>query len=165
MTAAASVCKLRHLVAMHMHLHSHFGIHLKPRNMQLWSKLQQMCVGVSLILTTHMATPVNACSIVLQASLLLAFLICWQKASGWLLPTSSLLWSSCPPLSRCQTWACKQVIGAFTRLDHWLPLLVDSVAAPQASLVTRVNALVLLAAMLFAAGTMPVTLLCLIYCA
>ena len=46
-----------------------------------------------------------------------------------------------------------QVIGAFVNLGHWLPLVVDSVAAPQASFTTRVNTLVILAAMLYAAGT------------
>ncbi|DBA86358.1 TPA: hypothetical protein ACH3X2_005589 [Trebouxia sp. C0005] len=45
-----------------------------------------------------------------------------------------------------------QVLGAFVKLGHWLPLMVDSVAAPQASLPTRVNALVVLSAMLHAAG-------------
>lgn len=37
-------------------------------------------------------------------------------------------------------------------MGHWLPLMVDTVAAPQASLTTRVNALVVLSAMLYAAG-------------
>ena len=46
-----------------------------------------------------------------------------------------------------------QVVGAFVNLGHWLPLMVDSVAAPQASFTTRVNTLVVLAAMLYAAGT------------
>ena len=50
-----------------------------------------------------------------------------------------------------------QVLGAFVKLGHWLPLMVDSVAAPQASLPTRVNALVVLSAMLHAAG-MPLPL-------
>ena len=45
-----------------------------------------------------------------------------------------------------------QVLGAFVKLGHWLPLMLDSVAAPQASLPTRVNALVVLSAMLHAAG-------------
>lgn len=52
---------------------------------------------------------------------------------------------------------CMQVLGAFVKLGHWLPLMVDSVAAPQASLPTRVNALVVLSAMLHAAG-MPLFL-------
>ena len=50
-----------------------------------------------------------------------------------------------------------QVIGAFVQLSHWLPLMLDAVAAPQASLTTRVNALVVLAAMLFASGESSVT--------
>ncbi len=50
-----------------------------------------------------------------------------------------------------------QVLGAFVKLGHWLPLMVDSVAAPQASLPTHVNALVVLSAMLHAAG-MPLGL-------
>ena len=52
-----------------------------------------------------------------------------------------------------------QVVGAFVRLSHWLPLMVDTVAAPQAALPTRVNALVVLSAMLHAAG-MPLELFC-----
>ena len=52
-----------------------------------------------------------------------------------------------------------QVVGAFVRLGHWLPLMVDTVAAPQAALPTRVNALVVLSAMLHAAG-MPLHLFC-----
>ena len=50
-----------------------------------------------------------------------------------------------------------QVLGAFVKLGHWLPLMVDSVTAPQASLPTRINALVVLSAMLHAAG-MPLPL-------
>jgi len=50
-----------------------------------------------------------------------------------------------------------QVLGAFVKLGHWLPLMVDSMAAPQATLPTRVNALVVLSAMLHAAG-MPLLL-------
>lgn len=50
------------------------------------------------------------------------------------------------------TSTCMQVLGAFVKLGHWLPLMVDSVAAPQASLPNRVNALVVLSAMLHAAG-------------
>ena len=45
-----------------------------------------------------------------------------------------------------------QVVGAFVKLSHWLPLMLDAVAAPQASLTTRVNALVVLSAMLYASG-------------
>ena len=50
-----------------------------------------------------------------------------------------------------------QVIGAFVQLDHWLPLMLDAVTAPQASLTTRVNALVVLAAMLYASGELTAT--------
>lgn len=57
----------------------------------------------------------------------------------------------------CYESTCIQVLGAFVKLGHWLPLMVDSVAAPQASLPTRVNALVVLSAMLHAAG-MPLSL-------
>lgn len=49
--------------------------------------------------------------------------------------------------------ACVQVIGAFVKLSHWLPLMVDAVAAPQASLTTRINSLVVLSSMLYASGT------------
>ena len=66
------------------------------------------------------------------------------------------------------TWASKQVIGAFTPIGHWLPLMVDSVAAPQASLTTRVNALVVLSSMLYAAGMLlsctPLAYLTVVYC-
>lgn len=47
-----------------------------------------------------------------------------------------------------------QIVGAFVKLSHWLPLMLDAVAAPHASLTTRVNALVVLSAMLYASGNL-----------
>lgn len=45
-----------------------------------------------------------------------------------------------------------QVVGAFVKLSHWLPLLLDAVSATQAALTTRINSLVVLSAMLHASG-------------
>ena len=45
-----------------------------------------------------------------------------------------------------------QVVGAFVKLSHWLPLVLDAVSAPQAALTTRINSLVVLSAMLYASG-------------
>ena len=53
-----------------------------------------------------------------------------------------------------------QVIGAFVKLGYWLPLMVDGMAAPQASVFSRVNVLVVLSAMLHAAGTPPLVFAC-----